>query len=180
MVTLQNSYDYQESTTRGLESQIAKKNVALTKEQAWAADIENWLAQNEELLWLANVKAQATEDWARATKERARATKIRDASISIQTMGYKDSDNFVNDAIEAGKDAYFIGFIDCKDIVAQAYRTLDLSSILASGEEESTVKGEEEEAGERDVEKANADKVIKVPGSKTAMIEAPKEVAATP
>lgn len=44
-------------------------------------------------MWLANAKVEATKD--------------------------KDSDNFVNDAVEARKHAYFFGFDDCKKMVTK-------------------------------------------------------------
>lgn len=52
----------------------------------------------------------------------------------------------VNDAVEAGWDAYFVGFIDCRDKVDQTYPVLDLSTILVPGKEE-----EGEEAGPQSV-----------------------------
>lgn len=82
----------------------------LSREQAWVTDVDAWLAWNEELLWLANAKAQAIKDWARATKEQARATDERVVSATIRTMEeYKDSDDIMNDAIKVKKDTTSLG-----------------------------------------------------------------------
>lgn len=85
---------------------------------------------------------------------------------------YKDSDDFENDATETGRDVYFVGFANCKAKVAQVYPTLDLSTILALGEEEG-----EEATEERVAERADANEaVIEVPGTEITTIEAPKEM----
>lgn len=93
---------------------------------------------------------------ARDAEERARATKESAASTAVRAVEeYKDFDDFMNDASKVGKDAYFFGFADCKNMVAQAYPALDLSCISASREGESIVEEEEEVARERIVEEAN-------------------------
>lgn len=80
-------------------------------------------------------RARATEERDRAIKKKAKATEERIASTAIRAMEeYKDSDAFVNDDAKPRKEAYFFGFTNNKNIMAQAYPVLDLSGILASRE----------------------------------------------
>lgn len=45
-------------------------------------------------------------------------------------MKYKKLDDFKNNTAKAGAKTYQVGFTNCRDKVAQAYRTLDLGKIL--------------------------------------------------
>lgn len=87
----------------------------------------------------------------------------------------------MNDVAEVGKDVYFFGVIDCKNMVAQAYPALDLSGISTSREEEGIAEEEEEVTGECVAKEAGVDKeVVEVLGPEIAAIEVPEEAVATP
>lgn len=85
---------------------------------------------------------------------------------------YKDFEAFVNDAVEAKKDAYFFRFDNCKKMVAKAYPTLDLNGILISGGEEATMKEEKEGIVEEEG-KATRERVAKEASADEGLIEVP-------
>lgn len=126
-----------------------EKKEALAREHGQAVDVVAKLDQNEDLLWLVDNKAQAAKDrlraieeWEKAIKDWPKATNewakvIEERAISITTWAvkeYKDSDNFVVDAI-AEKSAYVFGFEDRKKMIAKAFSTSDLHGITTFGVE---------------------------------------------
>lgn len=82
--------------------------------------MEAWLAQIEGLL--------------HSTKEKATVAEEQAATIAAQAVHeYKESKDFENDMATVGADAYIFGFMDCWDVIAQAYPELDLTTFWGLG-----------------------------------------------